>query len=140
MRGGFVRERTEMTNSFHRHRGNRRKRDWKKARKKLGVLRRWSVLNDCYPEPGRLRKGKAHCSCFICRAKTNHRRMKRGSDRYGDTWSVGDLRKMDSMRDQIVDVGGAVGSSWEEVQAELFTPEEIAESYSRIEMNKSKNC
>lgn len=66
--------------------------------------------------------------------------MKRGSDRYGDTWSVGDLRKMDSMRDQIVDVGGAVGSSWEEVQAELFTPEEIAESYSRIEMNKSKNC
>lgn len=66
--------------------------------------------------------------------------MKRGSDRYGDTWSVCDLRKMDSMRDQIVDVGGAVGSSWEEVQAELFTPEEIAESYSRIEMNKSKNC
>lgn len=136
MRGGFVRERTEMTNSFHRHRGNRRKQDWKKARKKFSIVRQWSAFHDCLPEVGRLRKGKIHCSCFMCRAKTNHRKMKRGSDRYRDTWSVRDLRKMDSMRDQIVDVSGAVGSSWEEVQAQLFTPEEIAESYSRIKTIK----
>ena len=118
-------EHTELTNSYHKHRGNRRKQDWGKANRKAELSKHWN-----WNEPilGRLRKGKIHCSCFMCRGKTNHRKMKRGSDRYGNTWSVSDMRKIDSMRDRMVDAGSAIGDTWEDVQDEIFTTEEIAES------------
>ena len=92
--------RTESVNSFHRHRGNRRKRDWEKAHRKMELSKRFD-WNE--PVPGRLRKGKIHCSCFLCRSKTNHRKMWNGSDRRGDNWSTSDARKLDFMESQILD-------------------------------------
>lgn len=131
--------RTEQTNNFHRHRGNRRKQDWNKAKHKLHLTKGWTSGYDD-SDLGRLRKGKIHCSCFMCRGKTNHRKMKRSSDRYGDTWSVNDIRKIDSLQDRMVDADSAIGGTWEDVQAGLFTPEEIAESYSRVGVNESERC
>ena len=55
---------------IHRHRGNRRDQTELKAERKERIVRElggyWS-----YPHFGQYRKGKIHCSCPMCAAKTN---------------------------------------------------------------------
>lgn len=55
---------------FHKHRGNRRDVTKEKALRKVRIVH---SLNDywSYPEFGYYRKGKIHCGCPRCAAKTN---------------------------------------------------------------------
>ena len=57
---------------IHRHRGNRRYQTYLKAKRKARIVHE---LNDYwfYPHFGQYRKGKIHCSCPMCAAKTNTR-------------------------------------------------------------------
>ena len=64
---------------LHRHRGNRRKQDLAKATRKAKIVRdvyREDVSDDLEKSPWHvslheLSKGKIHCSCPMCAAKTN---------------------------------------------------------------------
>ena len=58
---------------IHRHRGNRRWMTYRKAKRKARIVHE---LNDYwyYPHFGQYRKGKIHCSCPRCAAKTNGKR------------------------------------------------------------------
>jgi len=101
---------------IHKNRGNRRKTDWAKA------IRKQKIVHDQhdywhYPSLGYYRKGKIHCSCPMCSAKTNDCINKSngavdGSDRNGTrlsgthkrygkkNWKLSDKRKIDSMVNQ----------------------------------------
>ena len=94
-----LKTRTEQTNNFHRHRGNRRKQDWNKAKHKLHLTKGWTSGYDD-SDLGRLRKGKIHCSCWLCRSKTNRRKVWNVGGRHGNNWPINDVRKIESMEDQ----------------------------------------
>ena len=103
---------------IHKNRGNRRKTDYAKA------IRKQEIAHDLhdywrYPSLGYYRKGKIHCSCPMCSAKTNDRinksngavdgsgrdgnRMTGTHRRYGKkNWKHSDKRKIDSMADQFL--------------------------------------
>lgn len=55
---------------IHKNRGNRRYQTYLKAKRKERICHE---LNDYwrYPHFGMFRKGKIHCSCPMCSAKTN---------------------------------------------------------------------
>lgn len=111
---------------IHRHRGNRRRRDYLKAKRKIKIVH---DLNDYwyYKYPGMYIKGKIHCSCPMCAAKTNGtiNKSKGPVDvqtrRYGDkeythivgdripctnhrlgkkNWKMSDAKKIESMKSQ----------------------------------------
>lgn len=67
--------REEVPIMIHRHRGNRRYQTYLKAKRKERIVHE---LNDYwyYPHFGQYRKGKIHCSCPMCAAKTNTRMNK----------------------------------------------------------------
>lgn len=101
---------------IHRHRGNRRKTNCRKALRKATIIKNlhnyWS-----YNSLHELSKGKIHCSCAICTTKTNNSKNKsRGpvdesrhfcrlactNSRYGRKyWKPSDRKKIDSMDNQI---------------------------------------
>ena len=101
---------------IHRHRGNRRYRDYIKAKRKADLIRRGDV-GWCYKHFHSLYKGKIHCSCPMCSCKTNIRQNKsRGpvsdvegyvgwgrrlactNNRYGKkNYCISDRRKVDCM-------------------------------------------
>ena len=71
---------------MHRTRDYRRKMNYTKA------IRKRKIDHEIHETPfynniGRYIKGKIHCSCALCRAKSN-----------GDNWKKSDAVRIDSMR------------------------------------------
>ena len=62
-------------------------------KRKLGILRRIGGEDDVRAwsggQPGRLSKGKIHCSCWMCRSKSY------------DDWSYSDKQMFVRMEDQV---------------------------------------
>lgn len=97
---------------IRRHRGNRRYTTFVKAKRKAKIVHE---MNDYwhYKYFGQYRKGKIHCSCPLCAAKTNNqinksrgplsqnRRLSRLSvtnSRYGKkNYKISERRKIDKM-------------------------------------------
>lgn len=48
---------------------------------------------------GKLDKGKVHCSCAMCSAKTKRNFGKR--DRSWKSWKISDIKKMQSLEDKV---------------------------------------
>ena len=53
-------------------------------------------------------KNKIHCSCPLCRAKTNMKNMKWKSGNEAKNWKHSDIQKIQLLHDQIVDLYAAV--------------------------------
>lgn len=102
---------------IHKNRGNRRKTDWAKAIRKQEIVHEqhdyWR-----YPSLGYYRKGKIHCSCPMCSAKTNDcinksngavdesrgTRLAGTHMRYGKkNWKISDRKKIDRYNQQLSD-------------------------------------
>lgn len=59
---------------------------------------------DWYKQDGYYDKGKIHCSCSLCAAKTNDRLLSTAGThkRYGKkNWKYSDRKKIDSMNDKL---------------------------------------
>ena len=102
---------------IHKNRGNRRWRDNQKAERKQTISKR--IHHDgWYAHFGQYRKGKIHCSCPLCSAKTNTKinrscgpvyegdrcvsRIPGTNHRYGKkNYKFSELRKLDGMFDQV---------------------------------------
>lgn len=101
---------------IHKNRGNRHYLTEKKVRRKIRIIHE---LNDywSYPAEGYLRKGKIHCSCPMCTAKTNGSinksrgpvsdsrhgtRLAVTNARYGrKNYKTSDKRRVDRMQDML---------------------------------------
>lgn len=100
---------------IHRHRGNRRDVDRSKAKRKLRIIgETWGNRSTEGFVFGYFRKGKIHCSCPMCSAKTGgHLNRSNGpvdegrrsskmpgtNHRYGKkNYAMSDRRQVDSMR------------------------------------------
>ena len=99
---------------IHKNRGNRRKTDWAKAIRKQRITHEQNDYYQ-YPSLGSFRKGKIHCSCPLCSAKTNdginksrgpvdggHSSRLTGTHmRYGKkNWKISDKKKIDKLEYQ----------------------------------------
>lgn len=107
---------------IHRHRGNRRKQDVRKALRKARIIHNLHDYWD-YPSLHALSKSKIHCSCPLCSVKTNtketkskgpvdgryrHARPACTNYRYGRKyWKLNDRRKVDSMNYQLYEYEGS---------------------------------
>jgi len=83
---------------IHKNRGNRRWRDNQKATRKQGICHFYRDVTgepfEWYEHFGQYDKGKIHCSCHLCRAKTN-------DDFYGGrNYSPCDRRKIDALEER----------------------------------------
>ena len=78
----------------------REKREQHIARKKR-IVRQCAGINDWYNCDGKYDKGKIHCSCGVCRAKTNNKSWKKrkihGNYAPNHNWKAADRRKIDRM-------------------------------------------
>lgn len=88
---------------IHKNRGNRRKTDWSKAIRKQEIVHNqhdyWR-----YPSLGYFRKGKIHCSCPLCSAKTGKSPYYGTNYRYGKgNYKISDIKKIDSMNYQMAE-------------------------------------
>lgn len=81
----------------------KRHNDWKKAIRKRHIDRITSFpgSNDLYDNLHQYSKNKVHCSCPICRAKTNNKDGKGWAP--VKNWSRHDKRQFESMENQILD-------------------------------------
>ena len=80
---------------IHKNRCNRRWQNDSKAERKQRICHFYTDVVtggqlEWYPDFGRYRKGKIHCSCPYCRSKTN-------DPYYGKNYSASDRRKIASM-------------------------------------------
>jgi len=78
-----------------RSRADRRKLDWHKAVRKQNIVRtvyRWPDGKGWYDYLHQYSKGKIHCSCPLCAAKSNPKRK-----RIGRGWHCPDRRRIDEM-------------------------------------------
>lgn len=80
---------------IHRNRGNRRWQDDNKAKRKQNICHFYTDVVvggklEWYPDFGRYRKGKIHCSCPYCRSKTN-------DPYYGKNYSIRDRKTIEDM-------------------------------------------
>ena len=106
------------------HRGNRRDTTEAKVKRKMRIVHE---LNDYwfYEHRGQYRKGKIHCSCPLCAAKTNakinksqgrvdgsNRRLCRlavTNERYGrKNYKHSDKKKVDRLLDRLRDIGSNI--------------------------------
>ena len=102
---------------IHKNRGNRRDTTQAKAERKARIVHE---QNDywAYKYFGQYRKGKIHCSCPMCSAKTNASlnkskgridpsrscRIAATNDRYGKkAWKASDRKKIDRSASQLHD-------------------------------------
>ena len=90
----------------------RRHNDWKKAVRKRSISRHaygW----DWYNELHMYSKGKIHCSCGMCRCKTNNKVCRRGAS-FGpvENWPLTDRRRIEEMADQMEEVRQNGGPSF----------------------------
>lgn len=78
-----------------RTRAERRKMDAHKAIRKA-MIAHWFNFSDVPLHY--YSKGKLHCSCPLCRAKTNRRTSMFGTcARLGNNWAIADIKKLDAM-------------------------------------------
>ena len=87
---------------YMRNTAEKRHNDWKKALRKRRIDREITspVFNtDLYDNLHQYSKNKIHCSCWMCRSKTNPKRGQGCGP--GMNWSESDLRKLESMKEQI---------------------------------------
>lgn len=83
----------------------RRRLNWKKAIRKRRIDRARNAIwpkdspygHDWYDNLHQYSKGKIHCSCPMCRCKTN---AKHGVSGAAMNWSASDTRKMESLESQ----------------------------------------
>lgn len=80
----------------------KRHNDWRKAIRKRKIINAYGW--DYYDNLHQYSKNKIHCSCPMCRAKTNnkHRSGARGWEP-SKNWSISDKRKIEEIQDQIFD-------------------------------------
>lgn len=105
----FLEEEMEFPEKDQR-RGVRRKKDHSKANRKEKLAK--EIFHDADTPNGYFRKGKIHCSCPMCTAKTNAKinksngpvdhghgnRLSVTNHRYGKkNYSVSDMRKVDML-------------------------------------------
>ena len=64
---------TDIPEEKPKNRAKRRKNDWKKAIRKKKLIHFYSI-GDWYKHLHQYSKGKIHCSCPLCAAKTNPKR------------------------------------------------------------------
>ena len=89
-------------------RAERRKRNWKKAITKRRIAKEIypSILEDSkeyYDNLHQYSKNKIHCSCGMCRRKTNNKgkaRLIHGNYAPSKNWKPSDRKKMESMDEQ----------------------------------------
>lgn len=80
---------------IHKHRGNRRKQDVAKAIRKQKIAKE-VYKKDWYGNLHEYSKGKIHCSCSLCRRKTNAgKNISAGSA--SNNWKHSDLLKINAM-------------------------------------------
>lgn len=79
-------------------------------RKKRIASRYWRADEyPYYPHDGMYSKNKIHCSCPLCRAKTNNKNSKwKSGNGEVKNWKHSDLQKLQILHDQIVDLYAAV--------------------------------
>lgn len=78
---------------IHKNRANRRYRDYTKAKRKADLAAHcWH-----YDNLHELSKGKIHCSCPLCAAKTRKVLLNSTKGRYKKNYSPADKRKEDSL-------------------------------------------
>lgn len=112
----------EASSMIHRHRGNRRYQTYLKAKRKERIVHE---LGDYwhYPHFGQYRKGKIHCSCPMCAAKTNTKinksrgpmnggrnfcRLAMTNGRYGKkSYKYSELKHISGMQQELQDYGFA---------------------------------
>lgn len=76
----------------------KRHNDWRKAIRKRNIIRQYGF--DYYDNLHQYSKNKIHCSCPMCRNKTNNKKSRWNN---GENWSMMDKRRLDEMQDQILD-------------------------------------
>lgn len=81
----------------------KRPNDWKKAIRKRHIDRITNLpgSDDLYDNLHQYSKNKVHCSCPLCRAKTNNKDRKSWAS--VKNWSIRDKRQFESMDNQILD-------------------------------------
>lgn len=80
----------------------RRHNDWKKAIRKRKIANEvYCLAEGWYNNLHQYSKNKVHCSCAMCRKKTNNKH-RTGSAGYEplENWSMSDKRKLESLKDQ----------------------------------------
>lgn len=87
-----------------RTRAETRKNSIKKALRKRRIDRETrGDGSQMYDNLHEYSKGKIHCSCPMCRQKTRPKKMAYGSK--AEMWKNNDLRRFDSMRDDMLEYG-----------------------------------
>ena len=78
----------------------KRHNDWRKAIRKRRITQEAYHIDEWYDNLHQYSKNKIHCSCPMCRAKTN----KKKAGWYNSTnWSIADRRKVEEMEDQLTE-------------------------------------
>lgn len=85
----------EIKKTEGRTRGERRKKDWAKANRKRHMNPEWYAANHAYS------KGKIHCSCPMCAAKTRGNVTKKTG--VAENWTISDKRRLDSIQFQFLE-------------------------------------
>jgi len=83
-----------------RSRAEKRHNDWKKAIRKRNITRTWCLKQEYYDNLHQYSKNKIHCSCPMCRRKTNNKKSFWGPT---ENWSMHDERRIEEMEDQLLD-------------------------------------
>ena len=89
---------------IHKNRGNRRKINYSKAMSKKHISIQLYGDRGWYECDGKYIKGKIHCSCDMCQAKTYGKKNWYRGYRRIDThknWKVSDLRRVESLNDKL---------------------------------------
>ena len=87
---------------MNRNHAERRHNDWNKAIRKQKLCMEKMGMG-WYKNLHQYSNNKIHCSCWMCREKTNRDNSYEKSHRMGKNWSVNDLRKIQSMLDCVID-------------------------------------
>ena len=77
-----------------RTREKRRKLNWSKARRKKEIAEQIYGF-EWYDNLHQYSKNKIHCSCWMCRSKTNPGKKQGWGPKMN--WSITDLKKLDSL-------------------------------------------
>lgn len=81
-----------------RNTAEKRHNDWKKAIRKKKIINAYGW--DYYDNLHQYSKNKIHCSCPLCRSKTNNK-----GSRFGprENWSIADTRRIEEMEEQMME-------------------------------------
>lgn len=81
-----------------RETAEKRHNDWKKAIRKKKIINAYGW--DYYDNLHQYSKNKIHCSCPLCRSKTNNKGSKFGPR---ENWSISDTRRIEEMEEQMME-------------------------------------